>query len=152
MPGMPLTLTEVSLWHLIPQTHIYQPLQHPEHYLLFPSMATTQYLFSHLPISKHWLCACPVPCTVQVTRKKKRNKVQFLSSKHSLSRSPTTKILSVTKINKWKQCFISKSFSSPDFELNLTLGPLFSFLGSKALLDNIIALWIEEQYLTPWPH
>lgn len=101
MPGMPLTLTEVSLWHLIPQTHIYQPLQHPEHYLLFPSMATTQYLFSHLPISKHWLCACPVPCIVQVTRKKKRNKVQFLSSKHSLSRSPTTKILSVTKINKW---------------------------------------------------
>ena len=34
------SLIEVSLWHLIPQPHIHQPLQHPEYYLLFPLMVT----------------------------------------------------------------------------------------------------------------
>lgn len=81
-----------------------------------------------------------------------RETMSNLSSKCSPSRLTMRKIIFVTKINKWKQCHIFKSFSPPGFERDLTMDPLFSSLGSKVLWDNIIVLWIVEHYSTTWPH
>ena len=66
-----------------------------------------------------------------------RETMSNLSSKCLPSRLTMRKIIFVTKINKWKQCLIFKSFSPPGFERYLTMDPLFSSPGSKALLDNI---------------
>lgn len=107
------------------------------------------YLFPHLSVNID--CALgPYHAQCSLLGRGGENKVKFLSSKCSLSKSPTTN--SVPGKDKWKQCFISKSFSSPTFETNVTMGALVPSLGSKAFLDNLIALWIEEQCSTPWPH